>query len=49
MKGPRELNVKAPLEELPLFARAGTILPLLPPEVDTLAEDAAEGQVCVAR
>ncbi len=47
VKGPRELNVKAPLEELPLFARAGTILPLLPPEVDTLAED-AEGSGLVS-
>jgi hypothetical protein len=27
----------APLEELPLLARAGTLLPLLPPDVDTLA------------
>jgi hypothetical protein len=27
---------RAPLEELPLFARAGTILPLLAPDVDTL-------------
>ena len=28
----------APLDELPLFARAGTILPLLPPDVDTLTD-----------
>jgi hypothetical protein len=29
--------VPAPLGELPLLARAGALLPLLPPEVDTLA------------
>ena len=28
----------APLEELPLFVRAGSVLPLLPPDVDTLAK-----------
>jgi hypothetical protein len=28
--------VPAPQDELPLLARAGTILPLLPPDVDTL-------------
>jgi hypothetical protein len=30
------VKVAAPLAELPLFARAGTMLPLLPPDVDTL-------------
>jgi hypothetical protein len=35
--GGREVTVDAPLAELPLMARAGTILPLLPPDVDTLA------------
>jgi alpha-glucosidase (family GH31 glycosyl hydrolase) len=34
--GGRTVKLAAPLEELPLLARAGTILPLLPPEVDTL-------------
>ncbi len=28
----------APLEELPLFVRAGAVLPLLPSDVDTLAK-----------
>lgn len=37
--GGRELTVRAPIYELPLFARAGTILPLLPPDVDTLADE----------
>ena len=41
--GGRELTAPAPLEELPLFARAGSVLPLLPPEVDTLAEQDGGG------
>jgi alpha-glucosidase (family GH31 glycosyl hydrolase) len=39
LDGPGDATVPAPLDQLPLFARAGTILPLLPPEVDTLADD----------
>jgi alpha-glucosidase (family GH31 glycosyl hydrolase) len=35
--GGREVEVPAPLDELPLFVRAGAVLPLLPPDVDTLA------------
>ena len=31
-------TVPAPLEELPLFVRAGAVLPMLPPDVDTLAD-----------
>ena len=31
------VSLPAPLDELPLLARAGTLLPLLPPDVDTLA------------
>jgi alpha-D-xyloside xylohydrolase len=37
LRGRRRLSLPAPLSELPLLARAGTLLPLLPPEVDTLA------------
>ena len=29
----------APLDELPLLVRAGALVPLLPPDVDTLADD----------
>ncbi|MGH2953588.1 MAG: TIM-barrel domain-containing protein [Solirubrobacterales bacterium] len=36
-RGGREITVPAPLEQIPLLARAGTILPLLPAGVDTLA------------
>jgi alpha-D-xyloside xylohydrolase len=37
VRGGRALTVRAPLEQLPLVLRAGAILPLLPPDVDTLA------------
>src|SRR5215208_7863583 len=37
LRGGRTVTVPAPLDELPLLARAGTILPLLPADVDTLA------------
>jgi hypothetical protein len=36
--GGRDVTVPAPQDELPLMARAGTVLPLLPPDVDTLAD-----------
>jgi alpha-glucosidase (family GH31 glycosyl hydrolase) len=36
--GRRSLRVAAPLDQLPLHVRAGTVLPLLPPDVDTLAD-----------
>ena len=45
LAGRREVSVPAPLDELPLFARAGAVLPLLPPEVDTLAEHDGKGLV----
>ncbi len=37
LRGRREVTVPAPLEQLPLLIRAGAVLPLLPPGVDTLA------------
>src|SRR3954447_13560087 len=36
LRGGRDITVRAPLAELPLLARAGAILPLLPADVDTL-------------
>jgi alpha-glucosidase (family GH31 glycosyl hydrolase) len=49
LKGGRVTNVPAPLEELPLMVRSGSVLPLLPPEVDTLAKAGGEkGQVSLA-
>jgi alpha-glucosidase (family GH31 glycosyl hydrolase) len=48
--GAREMTIPAPREELPLLVRAGAVLPLLPPEVDTLADygDPALGLVSLA-
>ena len=37
LRGGRRVTLPAPLDELPLLARAGTLLPLLSPDVDTLA------------
>lgn len=37
LSGRRMVTLPAPLDELPLLVRAGAVLPLLPPEVDTLA------------
>jgi hypothetical protein len=38
LSGPRDVTLPAPQDELPLLARAGAVLPLLPPDVDTLAD-----------
>lgn len=37
LKGPGTRTVPAPLDQIPLLARAGALLPLLPADVDTLA------------
>ncbi|MBA3359524.1 MAG: hypothetical protein H0U20_08740 [Thermoleophilaceae bacterium] len=37
VEGGRSMSLPAPEDELPLLARAGTLLALLPPDVDTLA------------
>ena len=38
LRGGRSRSLRAGLDELPLLARAGTLLPLLPADVDTLAD-----------
>jgi sulfoquinovosidase len=38
LEGGRDVTVPAPLDEVPLLARAGTLLPLLPADVETLSE-----------
>jgi alpha-glucosidase (family GH31 glycosyl hydrolase) len=38
LRGGRSVTLAAPLDELPLLARAGALLPLLPADVDTLAD-----------
>src|SRR5262245_31922330 len=50
LPGGRAIEVPAPLSELPLLVRAGAVLPLLPPDVDTLAPygDPALGLVSLA-
>jgi len=46
VRGGGEVTVPAPLGQIPLMARAGTVLPLLPADVDTLAgEGRAPGLV----
>ena len=42
MRGGRNVEVPAPLDELPLLARAGALIPMLPPDVDTLASYGAD-------
>ncbi|HEX8647920.1 MAG TPA: TIM-barrel domain-containing protein [Thermoleophilaceae bacterium] len=39
LKGGREATLPAPLDELPLLARAGALIALAPRDVDTLADD----------
>ena len=41
MEGGRQVTVSAPLDRIPIFVRAGSILPLISPEIETLAEDLA--------
>jgi sulfoquinovosidase len=38
LRGAREVTLPAPLDELPLLVRAGAVVPLLPPAVDTLSD-----------
>ena len=45
IRGPRAATLPAPLDELPLLVRAGAVLPLLPPDVDTLYEQDGPGLV----
>jgi len=44
LRGRRTVRLPAPLDELPLLVRAGTVLPLLSPDVDTLADYGAGGE-----
>ena len=38
VEGGRSVTVQAPIGQIPMFVRAGAVIPLLPPEVQTLAE-----------
>jgi alpha-glucosidase (family GH31 glycosyl hydrolase) len=44
MQGGEEVSVASPLDELPLIARAGAVIPLLPASVDTLAHYPSAGR-----
>ncbi len=43
--GSRKVRAEAPLDEIPAYAKAGTLLPLLPADVETLADYADKGHV----
>jgi alpha-D-xyloside xylohydrolase len=38
LQGGRYVEVDAPMDQIPLFVRAGALIPMLPPDVDTLVE-----------
>ncbi|HTQ45705.1 MAG TPA: TIM-barrel domain-containing protein [Polyangiaceae bacterium] len=46
--GGTDVTVQAPLGQPPLFARAGGLVPMLPPDVDTLVSATAPGVVTLA-
>ena len=48
LRGAGEVELPAPREELPLLARAGSVLPMLSADVDTLAPYGGEGVVRLA-
>jgi alpha-glucosidase (family GH31 glycosyl hydrolase) len=48
LRGGREHTLPAPLEELPLLVRAGSVLPMLSADVDTLAPYGGNGVVRLA-
>jgi alpha-glucosidase (family GH31 glycosyl hydrolase) len=47
VRGGREVRLPAPLDELPLLVRPGAVIPMLDPDVDTLA-DVGRGRELVA-
>ena len=44
VEGGREVTVAAPLEEIPIFVKAGSAIPFTRPDIDTLATDLAGGK-----
>jgi len=48
LAGGQTLTIDAPLEKLPLFLRAGYLVPLLDPTIDTLAEESSAAIVSAA-
>jgi len=45
LKGGTAARVSAPLDQMPVFVKAGTLLPLLSPDVDTLADYGSENRI----
>ena len=43
LEGGRVVEVAAPIDRIPIFVRAGSVIPLADPEVETLATDLANG------
>jgi sulfoquinovosidase len=39
LEGRKEVTLPAPLEEIPILARAGSVIPFIRPDIDTLAAD----------
>jgi alpha-D-xyloside xylohydrolase len=48
LTGPADVTVPAPLGQPPLFARAGGLVPMLPPGIDTLGDATEPGVVTLA-
>ena len=44
IEGGREVEVRAPLNQIPILVRAGSVIPLIDPETATLASDLAGGK-----
>jgi alpha-D-xyloside xylohydrolase len=44
VEGGRHVEVSAPLEHIPILVRAGSVIPLIDPETETLAQDLAAGK-----
>ena len=43
LEGATQVEVPAPLDEIPIMVRAGSILPFISPDTETLAQDLKEG------
>ena len=41
LEGGHQVEVQAPLERIPIFEKAGSIIPMMNPETETLAQDLA--------
>jgi len=44
LEGGHQVEVQAPLERIPIFVKAGSIIPMINPETETLAQDLADSK-----